>query len=159
MPRTFTAATLILTVATALTGCSNASDETATGGSPAASTTSASEPTPSTSPTRALASPEFTTACTAKDAVDLTDEDPFHIVVKDLAFEPNCFIVRLDASVEIENKDDVGHTFTIDDTVVNAPLVPSQTYTHGPNTGFLNVGAYAFHCKIHPQMTGTMILV
>lgn len=101
----------------------------------------------------------FTKRCTETEAVDLTADDPFELVIEDFTFAPNCFIAALSSSLAIENRDDVGHTFSINGTLVNAPLVPHQTYRHGPSTGFLEPGAYAFHCSVHPQIKGTMIVV
>jgi plastocyanin len=97
--------------------------------------------------------------CTKSEAVDLTGEDPFTFVIQDFRFKPRCFIAKLSASVEIKNEDSVSHTWAIDDTVVNAPLIPHQTYTHGPSTGFLKAKAYVFHCSIHPQITGKVVFV
>jgi plastocyanin len=108
----------------------------------------------------AVADPVFTKGCPESEAVDLTADDPYTLVIQDFTFAPDCFIVRVSASIAIENRDDVGHTFKINGTLVNAPLVPHQTYRHGPSTGFLEPGtAYRFHCTIHPQITGTMIVV
>jgi len=102
----------------------------------------------------------FTEKCGSDDAVDLTSEDPFRITVDHKTFQPRCFIVSVDASVQIENEDAVRHTWTIDGTLVDAPLAPGKTYKHGPSTAFLLAGtAYPFHCTIHPHMTGTMIVV
>lgn len=63
------------------------------------------------------------------------------------------------ASIAIENKDNVAHTFSIDGTLVQAPLRPHKTYKHGPGAGFLDPGTYPFHCSIHPEITGTMIVI
>jgi plastocyanin len=142
------------------TACSGDSGSTAASQNPPTSGTASPSESSTPSPTPALASPVFTKSCTEKKAVDLTGDDPFVVVVKDFQFTPSCFIVSVAASVSIENKDDVGHTWKIDGTLVNAPLVSHQTYTHGPSTGFLDTGvAYPFHCTIHPQMSGTMIVV
>ncbi len=118
--------------------------------------------TPSTvSPTTATPpGPASTSGCTETKAVDLTGDDPFTLVIQDFKFKPDCFIVSVSASVAIRNKDNVANTFTIDGTLVQAPLRPGKTYRHGPSTGFLDPGvAYPFHCSIHPQITGTMIVV
>ena len=85
---------------------------------------------------------------------------PTSIVIQDFRFKPKCFMADFAAaSIAIENKDDVAHTFTIDGTLVNAPLRPHKTYKHGPGAGFLDPGTYAFHCSIHPQITGVMIVI
>ena len=137
------------------TGCSSNDPITPAGPTSA----SATVPTSATSSPDA-ASPAFTKDCTESEAVDLTGDDPFRLVIKDFKFTPDCFIVSVTASVAITNKDDVAHTFSIDGTLVQAPLKPGRTYRHGPSTGFLEPGvAYPFHCSIHPQITGTMIVV
>ena len=144
---------LVILATLAVSACSTP-DEVASG------PTSAPVRTASQSPTRVLASPAFTQKCGEDDAVDLTADDPFRLTVHDHRFDPRCFIVEVDASVEIKNEDSVEHTWTIDGTLVDAPLIPGETYTHGPNTGFLTPGtAYSFHCSIHPKMTGTIIVV
>jgi hypothetical protein len=101
----------------------------------------------------------FTKTCTEAKAVDLTGDDPSTVVVHNFKFTPNCYIVSLAASSIVENRGDVRHTFSIDGTLVNAPLAPHHTYTHGPSTGFLEPGAYPCYCSIHPRMTGTTIVV
>jgi plastocyanin len=99
--------------------------------------------------------------CSESNATDLTGDDPYTITVKNFQFRPGCFMADFAAaSIAIENKDDVAHTFTIDGTLVNAPLSPQATYEHGPGGGgFLDPGPHPFHCSIHPEMTGTMIVV
>ncbi len=95
--------------------------------------------------------------CTDANAVDLTADNPFTITVKDFAFNPNCFKAASTSSITIVNNDSVDHTFTIDGTQVDAPLPAGQTF-NGESAG-LAAGTYQFHCKIHPQMTGSVIVV
>jgi plastocyanin len=123
-----------------------------------ASTPGIPSASPSTSSAPAAA-PEFTKTCTGDKAIDLSGDDPFHVAVHNFRFVPSCYIVSLASSSVVTNKDDVAHTFTIDATLVNAPLAPHHTYRHGPSTGFLEPGAYQFHCSIHPRMKGTVIEV
>jgi plastocyanin len=137
-------------------GAACGADETTAPEASSSNETPVATPSPS-SPS--ATPPEFTTTCIEAKAVDLTGDDPFTFTVHHFKFAPDCFIAKLSASVAIENKDDVGHTWTIDGTLVQAPLPPHQTYTHGPSTGFLEPGAYPFHCSIHPKMTGTMIVL
>jgi plastocyanin len=98
-------------------------------------------------------------ACSTTDAVDLSGDDPFRFSVQSFTFTPDCFIARLSASVAIENKDGTKHTWTIDGSAIDAPLIADKTYHHGPATGLLEPGVYEFHCSIHPDMTGTVIFV
>jgi plastocyanin len=98
--------------------------------------------------------------CTEANATDLTADDPYTVTIHNFRFTPDCFVSDFNsASIAIENKDGVNHTFTIDDTLVNAPLRPHHTYKHGPGGGLLEPGTYPFHCSIHPEITGTMIVV
>jgi plastocyanin len=129
------------------TGTPAASDQ----GTPAV-TASASSP--------AATPPAAAAGCTEAKATDLTADDPYTIIIHNYKFEPDCFMADFAAaSIAIENKDDVAHTFSIDGTLVNAPLRPHHTYRHGPGAGFLDPGTYPFHCSIHPEITGTMIVV
>lgn len=95
--------------------------------------------------------------CTDANAVDLTADNPFTITVKDFAFSPDCFKAASTSSITIVNNDSVDHTFTIDGTQVDAPLPAEQTF-NGESAG-LAPGTYEFRCTIHPQMTGTVIVV
>jgi len=94
--------------------------------------------------------------CKAKDAVDLTGDDPFVVTIQDLAFSPDCFAAASASSITIENKDSVTHTFTIDGTQVDVSINGGDTF-NGESAG-LDPGTYPFHCKIHPSMTGTVIV-
>ena len=95
--------------------------------------------------------------CTADNAVDLTGDDPFVVTIQDLAFSPDCFSAASASSITIENKDSVTHTFTIDGTQVDVSIDGGQTF-NGQSAG-LKPGTYPFHCKIHPSMTGTVIVM
>ena len=135
--------TLVAVIAlTALAGsaCSGGGDN----GGPDGSTGS--------SPTGATAA----AGCRAKDADDLTGDDPFVVTIKDLAFHPDCFRATSASFLTVKNKDRVTHTFTIDGTQVDVSIDGGQTFTGG-STG-LAPGRYDFHCKIHPSMTGTVIV-
>jgi plastocyanin len=64
--------------------------------------------------------------------------------------------VKTGATVKVKNKDSVTHTFTsrtnLFDTGRIAPGT-AKTFT-APS----KPGRYAFHCKIHAEMTGTLIV-
>ena len=94
--------------------------------------------------------------CTANNSVDLTGDDPFVVTIKDLAFSPDCFSAASASFITIENQDSVTHTFTIDDTSVDVSIDGGQTF-EGPSAG-LEPGKYAFRCKIHSAMTGTVFV-
>ena len=94
--------------------------------------------------------------CTTNNAVDLTGDDPFAVTIQDFAFVPNCFSAKSASSITVENKDGVTHTFTIDGTPVDVTIDGGQTF-NGESAG-LAPGTYPFRCKIHPSMTGTVIV-
>ncbi len=95
--------------------------------------------------------------CTEANATDLSADDPFTITVRDFEFQPNCFKAASASSITIVNEDSDDHTFTIPDTQVDAPLSGGQTF-NGESAG-LAPGTYDFLCTIHPDMTGTVIVV
>jgi plastocyanin len=155
---------LISTLALVSVGCGS-DDEvgttptSATGGTETGGTATGGTATGSTGGTTGTTG--SASDCTESNATDLTGDDPYTLTVKNFQFKPDCFMADFAAaSIAIENKDDVAHTFTIDGTLVNAPLSPHSTYRHGPGGGdFLDPGPHPFHCSIHPEMTGTMIVV
>jgi len=95
--------------------------------------------------------------CTAASATDLTGDNPFTVTMKDLAFHPSCFSAKNNSTIKLENQDTVNHTFTIIGTGVDVLVPAGQTLTKpGAN---LAPATYQFHCTIHTQMTGTLIVV
>jgi len=95
--------------------------------------------------------------CTADTATDLTAQSPFTITMKGLAYQPNCFSAKNNSTIKLVNQDTVNHTFTIIGTGVDVLIPAGQTVTKpGAN---LAPATYQFHCTIHPQMTGTLIVV
>jgi len=125
---------IALVGAVALTACSSNSSSSAGGGG-------------------ATAAP----MCTADNATDLSGDNPFTVTIQNLAFQPDCFKAASASAITIDNKDTVTHTFTIDGTQVDVTINGGQTF-NGESAG-LAPGTYPFHCKIHSQMTGTVIVV
>ena len=133
---------IAMVAVTALTGAACSSNSSDTGGSPSGATTGASGATGS--------------GCTAATAVDLTGDDPFTVTIQGRAFHPNCFAAKSASSITIENHGPRHAPFTIDDTQVDATITGRTTF-NGESAG-LAPGTYPFHCKIHPTMTGTVIV-
>lgn len=71
------------------------------------------------------------------------------------SFTPRELPVRLGAEVEWTNKDDTPHTVTSDDDLFSSPLVDTnQTFRHT----FSSPGRFPYHCKLHPTMTGAVVV-
>jgi plastocyanin len=94
--------------------------------------------------------------CTAANATDFTAQSSFTITIKDSTYDPNCFSVKNGSSITIDNQDTVTHTFTVINTGVDVLIEGGQSKTQ-PNLD-MAPATYQFHCTIHPQMTGTVIV-
>jgi plastocyanin len=76
------------------------------------------------------------------------------IQANNFAFDPMDLAVRSGAEIALRNGNaNTPHTFTIDGTDVDVELEPLATEDV---TIDLDPGTYDFHCRIHPQMTGTL---
>ena len=103
--------------------------------------------------------------CTESNAVDLAGDNPFTITVDKSSafpggastFTPDCFKASSSSAISIVNEHSAAHTFTIPNTQVDVPLPAGQTF-NGEPLG-LAPGTYDFVCTIHPEMTGTVIVV
>jgi plastocyanin len=95
--------------------------------------------------------------CTADTATDLTGDNPFTITIQNYTYHPSCFEAKNNSTIVITNKDSVTHTFTVIGTGVDVAIDAGKTVTKpGAN---LAPATYDFHCTIHPQITGTVIVV
>jgi len=88
--------------------------------------------------------------CTADSATALSG----NLTIQNFAFQPDCFSVSAGSTISVENKDSATHTFTVAGTDVNVSL---DAGTNQDATA-PDPGTYAFHCNIHPTMTGTLIV-
>jgi plastocyanin len=114
--------------------------------SPAPSPSPSAAESASPSPAAASASPAASTASTgAGNAVE----------IKGFAFNPPSITVKVGAKVTWTNQDSTGHTVTFDqgddtsDTLANG-----KTYSED----FPKAGTFAYHCRIHPYMKGTVVV-
>ena len=70
-------------------------------------------------------------------------------------FHPGCFEVSAGSTISIQNDDNGLHTFTFNELGTVSVVVA------GGATGKATMpaaGTYGFHCSIHPEMTGTVIV-
>ena len=72
---------------------------------------------------------------------------------KNFAFVPASLSIRVGTRVTFTNGDAATHTFTADGGFFNSGDVPSgQRFSFT----FMGRGSFAYHCRIHPNMTGTI---
>ena len=78
---------------------------------------------------------------------------PDTVNIKNFSFSPNPITVRAGAPITVVNDDNVTHTFTANGGAFNTGDLGSD---HRDRVTVQRAGTYAFHCEIHPFMTGTV---
>ena len=75
------------------------------------------------------------------------------VEIKGLAFNPASITVKTGSKVTWTNNDSTAHTVTLDDNSVDSGNVNvGSTFDHT----FGAAGTFAYHCKIHSSMHGTV---
>jgi plastocyanin len=81
--------------------------------------------------------------------------NPVDLTMQDNTFTPADLQESAGATIAIENRDTVPHTFTVDDEKIDVEVDPGDEVDVPLD---LPAGSYTFHCTIHPEMTGTLTL-
>lgn len=148
LPRSWRAATIVgfvaLALATALAGC---------GSSPTGSTnptaTTAPAPTATTAPTTA---PTATTG-------GQSGGGSAAVSIFSFGFNPATITVKVGTTVTWTNTASIAHTTTSD----SGDAVSWDSSAMNPNTTFkftfTKAGTYTYHCAIHPEMMGKIIVI
>jgi plastocyanin len=71
------------------------------------------------------------------------------------AFSPQSITVSVGDSVTWTNADAQGHTATADDASFDTGTIANNA---SKSVTFDTAGTFAYHCKIHPQMTATVVV-
>ncbi len=76
------------------------------------------------------------------------------VAIKNFSFNPATIDAKVGESITWTNGDDAPHTVTFDDSSVGG----SGNLNNGSNyeLAISKAGTYAYKCKIHPSMTGTV---
>ncbi|MCG6493058.1 cupredoxin domain-containing protein [Kitasatospora sp. A2-31] len=119
---------------------------------PTGTATASPSPTSPVSPSpTAAASPTATgTATGSPTAGQVT------VTIKNFLFNPATFTVAPGAKITVTNQDSTGHTLTAIGKEFDTGLLEqgqSATIT-APSAP----GSYAYHCDVHPNMTGTLVV-
>ncbi len=80
---------------------------------------------------------------------------PNTVAVTNFTFSPSSLTIAKGTVVTWQNNDGVAHTSTSDSGVWDTGSIPtggSKTTTFG------TAGTFAYHCTVHPMMTGTIIV-
>src|SRR5436190_21145323 len=73
------------------------------------------------------------------------------VTIQNFAFSPTPLRVKAGSTVTVANQDHTAHTFTADDGAFDTGPIRSGTHT---TITVGQPGRYAYHCEIHPFMTG-----
>jgi plastocyanin len=77
------------------------------------------------------------------------------VSIKNMAFNPGSVSVTTGATITWSNNDTTIHTVTADDGSFNSGnIAMGATYTRV----FSTAGTFSYHCTIHPEMTGKVVV-
>src|SRR5829696_1777671 len=82
-------------------------------------------------------------------------QDGAAVTIVDFAFQPASLEVPAGTTVTWTNSGAAPHTVTADDGAFDSDrLAPGATFSQTFDTA----GTFTYHCEIHPQMTGTIVV-
>ena len=87
----------------------------------------------------------------AADKAEKTDKTK--VTIKNLEYSPDSVTIKAGETVVWTNKDDRDHTVTAKD-FTSGTISVGDTYEHK----FDKAGTYAYSCKYHPRMKGTVVV-
>jgi plastocyanin len=102
----------------------------------------------SEAPAASAAAPSVAGVCTSS-----SETGTVNVTMADLAFNPSQTEAAVGDVITWTNGDSAQHTATLDDGSCTTEILAAGA------TGSLTFsapGTYAYHCKIHPSMTGTI---
>ena len=111
-------------------------------------------------PSVAAPSAEATTAASAPAAggaacSQTAEAGAVAVAIKDFAFGPSAIQAKVGDVITFTNNDSAPHTATLDDgSCSTGTISPSSS----DGLTFTAAGTYAFHCKIHSSMKGTITI-
>jgi len=96
-------------------------------------------------------------APTTAPTVSATNVAPQPVVIDNFSFVPQVLAIPAGTQVTWINRDDIPHTATSDAT---PPLFDSGVLDTDQSFKFTfrTAGIYRYFCKVHPHMTGTVIV-
>ena len=77
------------------------------------------------------------------------------VQIHDFAFSPPNLTVKAGTTVTWANQDDIPHNIVSTEKKFSSPVLDTDQHF---SFSFKEPGAYLYYCKIHPKMTGTVIV-
>jgi plastocyanin len=75
--------------------------------------------------------------------------------IDNFSFTPKDLIVKTGTTVVWTNKDDIPHTVTSDDNKFASPVLDTNQRFEFT---FASAGNFAYYCRMHPKMTGKVVV-
>ncbi len=110
---------------------------------------------PSSAPSSAASDQTAASPTTQLVCEETTDPGDVTASIKDFAFDPTEIQAKVGQAIAFSNTGAAPHTVTLDDGSCTTP-----TIAPGSSDGlvFNAPGSYPFHCSIHSQMKGTIVV-
>jgi plastocyanin len=107
--------------------------------------------TPSPTPQATTEPTDIGPASPPAECVDETITGNVEVTVRqtDNAFSPSCLIVLGGQGLEIQNRGESLHNFSIEGTVIDLDTRPGETNRYEALAGALPPGSHEFFCKYH----------
>lgn len=111
--------------------------------------------TSSAAPSTAASAPAAASASTALVCQETTDPGDVTASIKDFAFDPADIQAKVGQAIAFSNTGAAPHTVTLDDGSCTTPNIAAGA---ADGLVFNAAGSYPFHCAIHAQMKGTIVV-
>ncbi len=77
------------------------------------------------------------------------------VTIQNFAFSPKTITIKKGQSITWTNEDSAGHSATADDNSWDTGVLPQGQSKSLP---FTKTGTFTYHCSVHPDMHGTVIV-
>jgi len=81
------------------------------------------------------------------------------VTIKNGVYSPNPVMVKVGQSVNWLNSDNIAHTATDPGVFDTGSISPTSAHgANGDGVAFNTVGTFSYHCTIHPNETGSVVV-
>lgn len=82
-------------------------------------------------------------------------EEKYTVSIQNFSFSPDTLTVKVGEKVTWTNKDSTGHSATADDGSFDTGIIAQG---QSGSATFSKAGTYTYHCSVHPNMKGTIVV-